>query len=72
MIKAFFTALLIFFVCGLENVGHYFGVCTHGMLSSMFGFISSVAIGLAIYSKDISIFLIQQSLKGGYHGQSKT
>lgn len=57
MIKAFLTTLMILFVCFLENIGHYFGFCFHGWMANIIGSFSAIAMGLAVYSMDIKIWL---------------
>jgi hypothetical protein len=57
MVKAFFTTLLIFAVCCLENIGHYFGFCFHGWMANIIGSFSAIVMGLAVYSMDIKIWL---------------
>jgi uncharacterized membrane protein YgaE (UPF0421/DUF939 family) len=57
MIKAFFMAAIIFVVCILENIGHYFGFCMHGWMANIIGSISGAAMGFALYSREISIWL---------------
>jgi hypothetical protein len=57
MIKTFFTAVLIFAVCSLENIGPYFGFCFHGWMANIIGSFSAIAIGLAVYSMDLKIWL---------------
>jgi hypothetical protein len=62
MVKAFFTALLIFAVCFLENIGHYFGFCFHGWMANIIGSFSAIAMGLAVYSMDIKIWLKSRNI----------
>lgn len=57
MIKAFLTTLAILLVCSLENISHYFGFCFHGWMANIIGSFSAIAMGLAVYSMDIKIWL---------------
>jgi len=57
MIKGALTVILIFIICSLENIGHYFGFCFHGMLSTMFGCLGAFGITIGVYLKDIQLWL---------------
>jgi hypothetical protein len=58
--KAIFMAVIIFVVCILENIGHYFGFCMHGWMANVVGSLSGAAMGLALYSREINIWLMSR------------
>lgn len=57
MTKGFFTTLLILVICSLENIGHYFGFCFHGIMANVIGSIGVFAVTFGLYAKDIKIWL---------------
>ena len=57
MIKAALMTLVIFVVCTLENIGHYFGFCFHGLMTQIVGGIVAFGFGLAMYFTNIKIWL---------------
>lgn len=61
MIKPALIAIGIAIVCTLENIGHYFGFCFHGMLSSIIGCISVGLMGTVLYFKQFQIWLNSRS-----------
>jgi len=53
--KKLIIAIGILIVCGLENIGHYFGFCFHGWTATILGSLGVFGIGL--YSNSAIVWL---------------
>ena len=60
MIKAALVSLGVLLLCGLENIGHYFGICFHGYTAQIIGCLSGVSFGLAMYFKNLQIWFLSR------------
>ena len=68
MIKGALLAAGILVVCTLENIGHYFGICFHGYLANIVGWIAVGGFAIAAYIKDFEGWLITM---GNWHHKHK-
>lgn len=57
MIRAALTSIVILVVCFMENIGHYFGVCFHGLLSQLVTWLAAGGLCFAMYFKNIQLWL---------------
>lgn len=57
MIKAAFVSLGVLILCGLENIGHYFGICFHGYTAQIVGCLGGIAFGLSMYFQNLQAWL---------------
>lgn len=55
--KSILISISILIVCGLENIGHQFGLCFHGMLSQLAGCFAVLLISIGLYSKQLKVWL---------------
>jgi hypothetical protein len=58
MIKAALVSIGVLILCGLENIGHYFGICVHGYTAQIVGCLGGVAFGLSMYFHNLQAWLI--------------
>ena len=61
MIKAALVSLGILILCGLENIGHYFGICFHGWTAQIIGCLGGVAFGLSMYFQNLQAWLVSRN-----------
>ena len=55
--KPFLISIGVICVCFLENIGHYFGICLHGVMSQFLGSIAICLVSLGLYSRNVSLWL---------------
>ena len=67
MIKPVLISLGVLILCGLENIGHYFGFCFHGWMSTVIGCLGVFGLSFSLYLKQFQAWLTDRNSKQPQH-----
>jgi hypothetical protein len=56
-LKPLMIGVAITIVCGMENFGHYFGICFHGILYQAISGLTILLFSLGMYGKQVKDWL---------------